>query len=183
MFGAAEPPGMTDELLTLVNATGAVIGSAPRQVCHGNPRLMHAVVHCLVRNREGALLLQRRGPHKDVQPDKWDTSVGGHVSAGESIEATLQRELVEEIGWRASAAAVRFLYRYVHSNHFECELVWTFLGESDGPFCAPQEEIAALRFWTLDEIEKRLGSGDFTPNFEDEYRRYRRWLAGLRSGL
>ena len=171
------------EMLTLVNEAGEPLGSAPRQACHGNPRLMHAVVHCLVRNRQGELLLQRRSPNKDVQPGKWDTSVGGHVAAGESVEAALRREMAEEIGLDASASHPRFLHRYMHGNDFESEMVWTFLCESDGPFRAQNGEIAALRFWTPGEIEECLGRGDFTPNFEVEYQRYRQWLTAAPSGL
>lgn len=183
MNTASQPLDTSCEALTLVNEAGDTIGSAMRAVCHGNPLLLHAVVHCLLRNRQGAILLQRRGPHKDVQPGKWDTSVGGHVIAGESIEAALRRELSEEIGIEVGAAAPRFLYRYAHRNDYESEMVWTFLCESEGPFAVQNGEIDELRFWAPDEIEECLGSGAFTPNFEDEYRRYRQHMAAALSGF
>lgn len=136
---------------------------------------MHPVVHCLVVSSGGQLLLQLRSQTKDVQPGKWDTSVGGHVMLGESIEAALQREGREEIG--IDLAPAQFLYRYVMRSDIETELVHAFLCRSDGPFRRQASEIDELRFFRLAEIESVLGGGNLTPNFEQEYRRYRQYLA------
>jgi isopentenyldiphosphate isomerase len=164
---------MPEEVVPLVNERGDIVGSAPRSEVHKNPNLMHPVVHCLVTDPSGRLLLQLRSRRKDVQPGKWDTSVGGHVDPGESIEQALRRELREELGLDAEACAPEFFHRYVMRSEIETELVHTFRLVSDGPFRPQADEIDEVRFWSLDEIESRLGSGVFTPNFEDEYRRLR----------
>ncbi len=173
---------MATEWFPLVDPTGAVIGRARREECHGDPALLHPVVHCLVRNRSGDLLLQLRSEEKDIQPGKWDTSVGGHVTAGESEAEALRREMREEIGLDAGAASPRLLYRYLHRNPVESELVATYLAETDGPFVRQAAEVQALRFWTEAEIETALGSGVFTPNFEEEYARYRETLTAAEPG-
>jgi len=54
---------------------------------------------CGIFLRNGLLLLVRRGPDKDWYPGRWDI-VGGHVEKGESVEAALVRECVEEVGLR-----------------------------------------------------------------------------------
>ena len=56
------------------------------------------VVHLHVFNASGELFLQHRAETKDVQPGRWDTSVGGHVDFGESIHDALKREASEELG-------------------------------------------------------------------------------------
>ena len=63
-----------------------------------DPSLLHKVVHVLVFNDAGNLLLQKRSMNKDVAPGKWDTSVGGHVSPGEDLKTAALREMKEELG-------------------------------------------------------------------------------------
>ena len=174
------------EIFDLVDPSGRIIGRASRSEVHGNPDLLHRVVHVLVFNSAGELLLQKRSEDKDVQPGKWDTSVGGHVDAGETVEAAVRRELAEELGIPGAAGPVpelRFLHEYIHRNDYESEMVSTFLCRWDGPFTLQETELADGRFWDLTEIDRAAAggetsggadSGPFTPNFLDELRRWRR---------
>ncbi|MCX8068898.1 MAG: NUDIX hydrolase, partial [Thermodesulfovibrionales bacterium] len=61
---------MSEEILEVVNEEGITIGTALRSEIHGNPRLLHKVVHLLVVNQNGHLLLQKRSSKKDVAPNK-----------------------------------------------------------------------------------------------------------------
>ena len=47
--------------------------------------------------RDGAVLLARRGPRRAAYPGLWSFP-GGHVEPGETLEAALARECIEEIG-------------------------------------------------------------------------------------
>ena len=158
------------EVFDIVNQRDEVIGRAGRGEVHGNPMLIHRVVHVLVFDRFGALYLQKRSRNKDVQPGKWDTSVGGHVDAGESYDAAAERELTEELGITGTAPA--FLYKYLHRNDYESEYVSTYRMVYDGLIRIQPDEIDEGRFWPIREIREKLGSGIFTPNFEDEFSRY-----------
>lgn len=158
------------EIFDVVNETDEVVGRASREEVHGNPSLIHRVAHVLVFNDAGSLFLQRRAPDKDVQPDKWDTSVGGHVDAGESYAAAARREMSEELG--ITEARPRRLYRYLHRNAYESEMVTTFMVRWNGSITVDPVEITEGRFWSLAQIES--ASPDiFTPNFLDELARYR----------
>ncbi|HMA94144.1 MAG TPA: NUDIX domain-containing protein [Polyangiaceae bacterium] len=161
-----------EEILPIVNETGVTTGAAPRSVLHSNPSLLHPVVHCLVTNRSGALLMQLRGRNKDVQPGRWDTSVGGHVCFGELVEAAVVREIGEELGIAVQSGQLEYLYRYVMRSAIESELVYTYRMVHEGPFRREPLEIDDLRFWSRQEIRDVLGAGVLTPNFEDEFRRY-----------
>ena len=157
-----------EEWFDLVTPEGKVIGKAPRSAVHGNPQLLHPVVHLHIFNRNGQLYLQKRSKMKDVQPGKWDTAVGGHVNAGEDIITALRRESEEELGIKKDN--FQPLYRYVMRNDFESELVHTFRLVYSGPFRINREEIDFGRFWSFREIERNIGKGVFTPNFEEEFR-------------
>ena len=156
-----------DEWFDIVTPEGKIVGKAPRRVVHGNPKLLHPVVHAHILNSRGELLLQKRSPQKDLYPNSWDTAIGGHVHSGESVEKALLREAEEELG--LSLPKYEPLFRYVHSNDYESELVFSFLIQDDGPFYPNPEEISEVRFWNLDEINRQLGKGIFTPNFEQEF--------------
>jgi len=167
---------MREEWLPVVDVEGRRIGKARRSEVHGNPMLLHPVVHCLVVNKRAELLLQLRSLSKDVQPGRWDTSVGGHVGLDEPIGQALIREIREELGIRVAPAQLTFLHRYVMSNAVESELVHTYVLLHEGPFIPEPFEIDELRFWSAAEIENARGQTIFTPNFEDEFDRFQRAL-------
>ncbi|MFO0752865.1 MAG: NUDIX domain-containing protein [Thermodesulfovibrionales bacterium] len=157
-------------MLEIVDTEGRTLGLAPRSKVHGNPALMHKVVHVLVLNDTGELLLQKRSMGKDVAPGKWDTSVGGHLSPGEHLAEGALREMEEELG--IVSAHLEFLYSYVHSNPYETEMVFTHACIHNGPFSFNREEIDEVRFWPLEEILECRGSGILSDNFESEIGRY-----------
>ena len=162
---------MHSEILDIVNETGEVLGQATRAEIHRR-RLLHRVVHLLVFNSKGELLLQKRSQLKDIAPGKWDTSVGGHVEHGETIDQALRREMEEELGFYNCETA--FQYSYIHSNAVETELVYSFRCSYEGEIRFNPLEITEIRFWDLSDIRDALGSDIFSENFRDEFGRYLR---------
>ena len=112
--------------------------------------------------------LQKRPEWKDIQPGKWDTSVGGHVDLGESIDIALNREAREELG--IADFNPERLTHYVFESEREKELVFSFRTTIDDTI-SPSDELDGGRFWGLDDIRQNIGKGIFTPNFESEFKR------------
>jgi isopentenyl-diphosphate delta-isomerase type 1 len=164
------------EYFDIVDLDDKVIGQASRSECHRNPDLVHRAVHVLVFNSRDELYLQRRAWNKDIQPGKWDTSVGGHVTAGEEWDVAAQRELEEELG--VESVNLQFVYSYLFRNEIESERIRTYILKHDGEIEPNPLEIIEGRFWGKDEIEASLGSGIFTPNFEVEFENYLEWRNG-----
>jgi isopentenyldiphosphate isomerase len=157
------------EIFPIVDEDGNTIGEAPRSVCHdGRSRLLHPVVHLHLFNSKGELFLQKRVMTKDIQPGKWDTSVGGHVGVGESVEEALARESLEELGLKNFSA--KFLKKYIWESPVERELVNSFYTISDEIPVTDPGEIEEGKFWTMKEIMENLDKNIFTPNFENEFR-------------
>jgi isopentenyldiphosphate isomerase len=159
---------VTEEWFDLVTPEGEVTGRARRSECHGNPDLLHQAIHVFVVHPEtGAVFLQQRSSKKDIQPGKWDTSVGGHVDAGESPETAVSRELREELG--ITDGSPQYLYHYLWRSPVESELIRSYRLMHSGPFVLQPEELDDGRFWSVEEIEDQLGNSVFTPNFEFEW--------------
>ncbi len=158
---------MTEELFEIIDdATGAVIGTAPRKRCHGDPSLIHRSVHVVVYSTDGkSILLQKRKMTKDIQPGKWDTAVGGHLMVGESYEQAAAREMGEELGIHAEDQ-LRFLFDFKVRNEIESENIRVFAIAYDGPFFPQESELDGVEFFTITDLKQRLNSGntdDFTP--------------------
>jgi isopentenyldiphosphate isomerase len=156
-----------EELFPLVDKEGQVIGRATRRECHSGSFLLHPVVHLHVFNAAGALFLQKRSLDKDIQPGKWDTSVGGHVNYGETVEQALYREAHEELNLTAFQPI--FALRYPFRSNQEYELVNTYYTYYEGTLQPDPVELSEGRFWSLSEIHQSIGKGLFTPNFEQEF--------------
>ena len=86
---------MTEERLNLYDADGRVVGAKLRREAKASGLAVGAV-NALVVDRRRHVLLQRRPRGKD-NAERWDKSVGGHVSAGEEFDQTLLREAGEEL--------------------------------------------------------------------------------------
>jgi len=156
-----------NELFPLVDKEGHVTGTATRGECHNGSRLLHPVVHLHVFNSKGELYLQKRPQWKDIQPGKWDTAVGGHVDAGETIEEALIREVREELGIIDFVPV--FLGKYVFDSDRERELVYVNRTVYDGRINPSDVELSGGRFWSRAELLNVMGKDVLTPNFEHEY--------------
>jgi len=159
----------TEEWFPIVDEQGNTIGKALRTVCHdGKSKLLHPVVHLHLFNSSGELFLQKRAMTKDILPGKWDTSVGGHLCPGETVEEALAREVKEELCIKNINAG--FLARYIWESPLERELVNTFSTTTDETPLINRDEIEEGKFWSIQGIKDKIGKDIFTPNFEHEFK-------------
>jgi isopentenyldiphosphate isomerase len=156
-----------EEWVPLVDEKGFVTGKALRSSVHNGSRLLHPVVHMHVMNGNKEILLQKRPLSKYIQPGKWDTAVGGHISSGETPAQALKKEAYEEIGLKDFSAVFHKLY--IWESDVEAELVYLFSTSDSHSFHVHSDEIEDARFWKPGEIESSIGTNVFTPNFEHEF--------------
>ncbi len=157
----------SEEWVPLVDETGKITGQVPRSQVHNGSKLLHPVVHMHVINQNKAILLQKRPSSKLIQPGKWDTAVGGHISAGETLEQALRKEAFEEIGLKDFSAKLQKVYKW--ESEVENELVYLFTTFDYKNYNIHSNEVEEARFWTKSQVEKQIGKEVFTPNFEHEF--------------
>lgn len=159
-------PDTKTEWVPLVDEKGMVIGKATRAEVHRGQGKLHPVIHLHIINSKGEIYLQKRAKNKDTFPGKWDTSVGGHVDLGETIEHALLRETAEELNIKGIHPIPMVQYKW--ETEVESELVFSFRAIYNATPVFNKQEIDEGRFWTVQEIKKNMGTGIFTPNFENE---------------
>lgn len=160
--------GEQQELFPLIDAEGNVVGRATRAYCHGGSMVLHPVVHLHVIDAEGRIYLQKRSMRKDIAPGKWDTSVGGHVDFGESLQDAVVREAREELGLHIAPEDCRFLFQYVWQSSRERELVTAFALTSEVTPQPDHDEVDEGRYFTLGELESLRGQLFYTEQFEQQ---------------
>lgn len=166
-----------EEMLPVVDEHGIVEAQASRSFVHGGGKVLHPVVHLHLMDREGRVYLQKRSATKILLPGFWDTSVGGHVSYGETIREALYREAQEEIGLYDFNPIE--IDSYVWESPTERELVHVFAVIGAFKPVPDLDEVEEGRFWTDKEIGASVGKGLLTPNFEVEYSRIAASLQAL----
>src|SRR5205085_11093470 len=116
------------ERFPVVDESDRIIRYAYRSEVHGN-NLRHRAVHILIFDPIGRVYLQKRSRDKDRYPLRWDSSTGGHVSAGEGYDEAAGRELQEEIG---IAVPLEKVAKVPASPETDNEFIWLYRGELAG---------------------------------------------------
>ena len=165
------------EHFPVVEPNGLVIGRSTREYCHGGAKPLHPVIHVHIIDRFSRIYLQKRSMKKDIQPGKWDTAVGGHVSYGESIVEAVYREAYEEL--RLIEFNPIHIETYQFESPVEREMVSIFAAVGSYELTPDLDEVDEGRWWPVEEIDANMGKGVFTPNFESEFQMIRKQLLAL----
>lgn len=165
------------EYFPIVEPSGLVIGRSTREYCHGGAKPLHPVIHIHIIDRFSRIYLQKRSMKKDIQPGKWDTAVGGHVSYGESVVEAVYREAFEEL--RLMEFNPIYIETYQFESSVEKEMVSVFAAVGTYDLTPDMDEVDEGRWWPIEEIDANIGKGVFTPNFESEFQMIRRQLLAL----
>lgn len=170
-----DKPQNPDELFDVVDENDAPTGTATRGEVHSR-NLIHRAVHVFVSNKNGDLWLQKRSLDKDMNPGVWDSSVSGHLDAGENYEAAAIRELGEEIGIHdTTAETLENILTVKPSEATGWEHIRLFLTRHSGSVSFPAAEIESMMPFPLEEIDvwTERRPQDFSPAFVLLFRKWR----------
>jgi isopentenyldiphosphate isomerase len=143
------------EFLDVVNKNDEVIGKASRKEVY-EKLLNHRIVHVIIFNDKGEMVLQLRSRHKSFCPNYWSTPVGGHVRSGESYEKAALREFEEELGAKPE---IKFLCKDLYEDAMGLKkFLCIFRVVYDGPFKVNPREVERLECFSLDKIQDMINS-------------------------
>ena len=101
-----------EELIDVLDEDGNKTGIIETRKKVHQEGLYHRIVVIAIIDKNGNLLMQQRSIKKKTNPEKWDISVAGHVSSGQtSIQAAI-REVKEEVGIDINENDLKFICTY-----------------------------------------------------------------------
>lgn len=120
----------------------------------------HMVVHVIIFNSQGQMLIQQRQDFKEGWPGMWDVSVGGSAVTGDTSHTAAEREAKEELGLDLN------LDRPKVTIHFSVGFddIYTVTRDLDPATLTLQEsEVKAARWADEEEIHQMIDDGRFIP--------------------
>lgn len=149
-----------DEILDIVNAADKVLKQMPRSEIYKQGMSNFRVVNVFIENSEGQLWIPRRTENKKLFPLCLDMSMGGHVTAGETYEEALCRELKEELRMVISNYRHEFLGQLTPERHRVSAFMKVYgIYTDDTPNYNENDFVES--FWLFpNEILARLQNGD-----------------------
>ena len=152
---------MSIELFDIVDRQDSVIGTTDKKTAHSTGAL-HRVAAVFVFNKNGELYIQEHS-----RDGKWDHSVGGHVSKGETYLEAAIREAKEELGIAQpleELATALSGEEYPDQQHlfglYSCiaDPNWEFISNDEVKVIFPLP-VATIRQAMIDEPEERFTRG------------------------
>lgn len=133
----------------------------------------HRAIHIWIISKDKKkILLQKRCEDKDLFPNMWDISVGGHVSKGEDTLVAATRELKEELGLEGNLEYVdiikeKFEYKDILSNEFVT--IYKIIDDIDlSSITLQKEEVSKVDWFTKEEFNKLIDNKEII-NHDEEY--------------
>ncbi len=171
-----------DEWVDILDANGNPTGKSCLKSEAHRKGLFHPTAHVWLYTKDGRVLIQQRGKHKDTHPSLWDVSVAGHVASGEDIKLAAVREVAEEVGLTISEKELEPIgvFKAIHKiseDFIDAEFHHVFLGELKVPLnqlTKQDSEVDALDLVPLlqfaDETWGMANTGKYVPHGTDYYK-------------
>lgn len=153
-----------EELIDVLDENGNKTGEILTKKQIHERGLCHKIIVVAIIDGNGDILMQKRAKNKDVNAEKWDVSVAGHVSSGQtSIEAAI-RETFEELGIKIHKEELKYILMYknneiINENYidnqiYDCYIVNREVQLKD--IKIQESEVETVKFCNLDEFKNLI---------------------------
>lgn len=167
------------ELIDVLDENGIKTGDIlPRDEVHKRG-LWHRIIVVAIVNEKNEILIQQRSADKDKNPNMWDISVTGHLSAGEDSLMAATREISEEVSvsleYSVEVKDFRFMFSYrkeekVNENHYDRQYYDFFILRQNGlrndNIRFQSSEVQAIKFVTISELNEMRENNLLVPRDE-----------------
>ena len=162
------------EMLDIYDEDGIHLGVKDRDSVHRDGD-WHKTSQVWIVNGKGELLFQKRSFEKDVYPGRWDISSAGHVSAGDEMLESAEREVYEELGLHIKADQLTHVFTNAEKHYIEdddkidAEISHVFILFADyslEEFNPVDGEVIGLRYIHYSEVLKEVADkpDEFVPH-------------------
>ena len=169
---------MKNRELILVNDKDEEIGFMEKMEVHRRG-LLHRAFSVFIFDKNGNMLLQQRAACKYHGAHLWTNACCSHPFPGEAVEVGAARRLNEELGFQTGIEKIfDFVYRSeVENNLVEHEFDHVFSGVYEGEMKLNAEEVEAVRYVGMAEIEEelKLHPEHFTTWFRIAFPKIKSW--------
>lgn len=169
---------MSEELFDVLDSNGHPTGQVkPRTQVHQDGD-WHRAIHIWIINHENEILLQRRAPDKDSDPNMLDISCAGHLSSGDDSLTGALRELQEELSLTIDAKSLQYIGTLKRSPYHDDDFVDNefddvYLLQTDktiNDLTYQKEEISEIMFISIPTFQSMIKNRQ--PDlvmYDDEY--------------
>ena len=164
-----------EEYVDILDETGKETGEIiTKKEAHRTGKWHRAIHIWFISEDKKNILLQKRCPDKNLFPNMWDISVGGHVSSGEDTLVAAKRELSEELGLNPDNYKFEYVdvikEKFVDGDIVSNEFVTIYKIISDvklEDINLQKEEVSEARWFSKDELNSLRDEDKVIPHIEE----------------
>ena len=167
-------------------------------------------IRLILMNSSGRIYLQKRSKIKTENAGKYDKTVGGHVSAGDSFNMTVIRECAEELGFPATVLEpeefekaikvtnldiigifekLEYLPNFMskrisidNSEFIQPYMTSIYFGYYNGPIKFVDGESSGIEVFSLEELKEEIKDNPdkFTEDLKFMVKKYEKFLVSIK---
>lgn len=141
--------------IQIVDAQDRVIGVKERSEVDYKTDIYRVSALWLI-NSKGQTLLARRALVKDKDPGKWGPAVAGTIDEGETYDANIYKEAMEEIGLEGVEFTKGVKSHITHPRNYFCQWYFVAVDREAENFVMQADEVDALEWVDIEKLKQDI---------------------------